>query len=266
MSDNKTANPNHMHAGHRDRFTALFMAEGENSLYDYHLIEILLYCILPRVDTNPIAHRLIDKFGSIENVFNADTDSLKAVKGIGEDAARFIKDTAILCEQLRSIQLGYSINSYDSFTSMCRSSVRCGNSASACFINKFGNLCGTVKLETDPMYDWKPDFREMLSILRREPAFYAITVKSNAKLYDSVSIVLDYYTKFFDKLKLHAYECFVIKDNTLYKVMSGSGLYRDSANCLRKYTESMFNTTRCCFSGELQVPKDSDDDMYSLDA
>jgi len=48
---------------------------------------LLLFFGIPYKDTNEIAHGLIDRFGGISGVFNADIESLKSVKNMTENAA-----------------------------------------------------------------------------------------------------------------------------------------------------------------------------------
>ena len=89
-----------MHAGHRSRMLEkLNIAEG--SLTDHELLEIFLYSAYPRVNTNPIAHRLLAAFGSIEGIFNADIPSLMQVEGVGKACASYIAVNARLLSILK---------------------------------------------------------------------------------------------------------------------------------------------------------------------
>lgn len=75
-----------LHSGHRERMMEKFLI-NKAALSDHEVLEMLLFYALPRINTNDIAHRLINTFGSLNNVFAADKDQLKAVKGVGEKAA-----------------------------------------------------------------------------------------------------------------------------------------------------------------------------------
>ena len=80
-----------IHAGHRKRTKEEFMARGLEGWPDPKVLELLLYYAIPQGDVNPLAHRLVDTFGSLAGVFNATPDQLTAVKGVGEHAACLIK-------------------------------------------------------------------------------------------------------------------------------------------------------------------------------
>ena len=76
-----------IHDGHRDRLKKQFREGGLENFTDFQILELLLFYIIPRKDTNPIAHRLIDQFGSLYQVLEAPLKELEKVDGIGPNAA-----------------------------------------------------------------------------------------------------------------------------------------------------------------------------------
>lgn len=78
------------HDGHRDRMRERIMQNGLSTLQYHEILEFILYAFVPMKDTNPIAHDLIDQFGSFANVLNANYDELAKVKGVTKNAALFI--------------------------------------------------------------------------------------------------------------------------------------------------------------------------------
>ncbi len=80
-----------MHGGHRERVKKRFLDEGLSAFSDVQALELLLFYSIPRIDTNPLAHRLLDRFGSLSNLFEADTGNIASVEGIGENTAILIK-------------------------------------------------------------------------------------------------------------------------------------------------------------------------------
>ncbi len=79
-----------VHDGHRERLRARFAEHGLDSFNELNALELLLCYAIPRRDTNEIAHRLLDAFGSLSGVFQASMQELTSVPGIGENAATLI--------------------------------------------------------------------------------------------------------------------------------------------------------------------------------
>ena len=80
-----------IHAGHRQRLRQSLLAADFNGMSDINLLEALLFYAIPRGDTNETAHRLLETFGSVASVFEADYRSLMQVEGVGENTAFLIK-------------------------------------------------------------------------------------------------------------------------------------------------------------------------------
>lgn len=80
-----------VHEGHRERIKKRFLEHGLESFEEHSVIELLLFYALPRADVNPLAHRLVDKFGSLAAVFDAPMEELVKVEGINLNTATLIK-------------------------------------------------------------------------------------------------------------------------------------------------------------------------------
>ena len=80
-----------VHEGHRERLRERFLKEGLENFEDHNILELLLFYSIPVKDTNEEAHRLIERFGSLSEVFDAKYEDLCTVKGIGEKTALLIK-------------------------------------------------------------------------------------------------------------------------------------------------------------------------------
>lgn len=79
-----------IHDGHRQRIKDRFREEGLDGFQEHEALELLLYYCIPRQDTNPIAHELIEHFGSFSGVLDATAEELEKIPGIGAGAATFL--------------------------------------------------------------------------------------------------------------------------------------------------------------------------------
>ena len=81
-----------IHENHRARMQERVAHNGMESLAEHEVLEYMLYLAIPRQDTNPLAHRLIDHFGSFCRVMEATPQELMQVKGVGPRSAQLISD------------------------------------------------------------------------------------------------------------------------------------------------------------------------------
>ncbi len=79
-----------IHKGHRQRMRHKFLLSGLDDFEQHQALELLLYYAVPRCDTNPMAHRLLEHFGSISAIFDAPVDVLKEA-GVSETMATLLK-------------------------------------------------------------------------------------------------------------------------------------------------------------------------------
>ena len=77
-----------VHDGHRQR---MYEKLKQDALAEHEWLEILLYGMQPRRNTNEIAHRLIVRFGTVEDVLAASWEELQTVEGVGVQIAAHIK-------------------------------------------------------------------------------------------------------------------------------------------------------------------------------
>ncbi|MDR3049399.1 MAG: DNA repair protein RadC [Elusimicrobiota bacterium] len=76
--------------GHRERLREKVKKTGLKNLAEYEILEYLLTYPLPQKDVKPIAKDLINKFGSLKKVFDANYADLCQIKGVKDNAASFI--------------------------------------------------------------------------------------------------------------------------------------------------------------------------------
>ncbi len=97
--------PDSIHSGHRDRIREQYRLHGADAFLDHQFLELLLTYAIPRRDTNDLAHRLIERFGSLEGVVTAEIPQLTLVDGVGESTAVFLRMQGDLFVRLRMRRL-----------------------------------------------------------------------------------------------------------------------------------------------------------------
>ncbi|MGN0536453.1 MAG: RadC family protein [Acutalibacteraceae bacterium] len=80
----------HIHDGHRNRMKEKFLKEGADAFHEHEILEVLLYYAVPRKDTNPLAHKLLERFGSLAAVLDAPAEVLQEF-GLTRNAAVLLK-------------------------------------------------------------------------------------------------------------------------------------------------------------------------------
>ncbi len=88
-----------LHGGHRQRVKEQFLKNGLDAFAPHVVLELLLYYAIPLKDTNPLAHELLRRFGSLSGVFDAPMEELLKVDGIGRSAATLLKLIPPLCRR-----------------------------------------------------------------------------------------------------------------------------------------------------------------------
>lgn len=76
-----------IHKDHRKKVKDRFFECGFTGMPDHNVLEAILFLGIPQKDTNPIAHELIDTFGSFSGVLEAKKSDLLKIKGMTESAA-----------------------------------------------------------------------------------------------------------------------------------------------------------------------------------
>ena len=111
--------------GHRDRLRKRFTTAGPNALPDYELLELLLFRLIPRADTKPIAKALLARFGTMAEVLGAPAALLEEVKGIGPAVAVDLKVIAAAAQRMARGEISGRelLSSWTQLLEYCRSAV-----------------------------------------------------------------------------------------------------------------------------------------------
>jgi DNA repair protein RadC len=109
----------HDHRGRvRDRFRKL----GADAFEDYELLELILFQVLPRRDTKPIAKALLQRFGSFAEVLAAPEALLCEVDGVGESVALHLKVVGAAAKRYLKapVREGRTLDSWSAVIDYCR--------------------------------------------------------------------------------------------------------------------------------------------------
>ena len=79
-----------VHSGHRQRVKGRYCREGLESFEQHQVLELMLFYCIPQRDTNEIAHKLIQRFGSLPKVLRASAKELEQVEGVGKNVSCFL--------------------------------------------------------------------------------------------------------------------------------------------------------------------------------
>lgn len=158
------------HSGHRTRLRKRFLETGVSGFSEHELLELLLFYSLPRVNTNEIAHSLIDRFGSLAAVLSADSSKLSEVRGISSSSAVFLNLIYDMCgEYVSSTDNKSSFTSSDDISNWFISYFNAINSR-ICLLLSIGmklELLGTVSLPADSLLSGNTSPRELAEIALR---------------------------------------------------------------------------------------------------
>lgn len=110
------------HDGHRERLRARYRKEGLAGFAQHEVLELLLTFAIPRVNTNPIAHQLLDHFGSFHGALEAAPEELERVPGIGPQSAILISMLLPILRMYEQERLlpQLRLNTYVELAAYCR--------------------------------------------------------------------------------------------------------------------------------------------------
>lgn len=141
-------NKENLHKGHRQRLRAKYMKNCGVDMDDHQLLELLLFYSVPLKDTNDTAHLLLNRFGSVKGVFDADIHELMSIDGIGENSAILVKLIASLMSRysLCEVDLRKPIKTFSDISNYL-SSLYIGESNETVYLLLFNNSMRLLKTE-----------------------------------------------------------------------------------------------------------------------
>ena len=94
------------HQGHRARMRERFLKQGLDGFADHEVLELILFYAIPQRNVNPLAHALLERFGSFHAVLEASREELLKTDGVGEYAASLLALFAAVSARLPQSRAG----------------------------------------------------------------------------------------------------------------------------------------------------------------
>lgn len=116
-----------LRAGHRQRLRQKFLISKE-SLNDYELLEMILFASNVRRDTKTLAKELIEHYGCLSNVLEADINDLELFNNMGSSNAVSIKCIKEIINRVlkkRITETAITFNNIDDVERYCVSTIGC---------------------------------------------------------------------------------------------------------------------------------------------
>lgn len=163
-------NNNNLHTGHRQRVREKFLTEGNlDNFAPHNVLEFLLFYSIPRADTNELAHKLIEEFGSLKGVFDAPVEALRQIDGIGENSAALIKLVPALSrtyEQLQANDIKRIYSTQDAVNYLKPKFIGLKNEILVMLcMNKSGKILNYSQISTGGIDYTQVDVRKILKII-----------------------------------------------------------------------------------------------------
>ena len=139
-----------LHDGHRERMRQEFLQGGLDAFSEVRTLELLLFFSRPQGDVNPLAHALLDTFGSLAGVLDASPEDLARVPGVGKNTVVLLKlfpalSAKYLASRARKTLDGSTLEGLREIFMPCFFGARNEMTSLACFDNSF-KLLGVRKL------------------------------------------------------------------------------------------------------------------------
>lgn len=171
---------NSLHKGHRRRLKQRFLLSDGEGFNEHELLELLLFYAVPRRNTNDTAHRLIERFGSVNKMAEASLDELRHVDGVGNDSAIIVKTILLLAkayakqEKRPFKRISNVEDAAEAANSFIMGAIK--EVAFCIFVDNYDNLIDISAVAIGSINEVKPIIRNVieLSILKRATSVYFV--------------------------------------------------------------------------------------------
>ena len=214
-----------MYKDHRGRMRERFKKNGAESFEDAKLLEFILYDLLPRVDTYPVAHNLLLKFKTLDGVFSASAEELEKVEGVGKKTALHISAVGKMFERIaESAFSSHPLNSYEAVHSYLIWIFRHSeiDSVAVLYLDNKGNLIECVKYPKSSRNNEKLTFDIKKTVAENGASRVVLAHKHPDGCLEASSEDLESTQVFFELCRdigVRAEEHFIVSGNSLLPII-----------------------------------------------
>ncbi len=243
MSDTQDNKNMNVHEGHRARLKKRYKKCGFDDFEEHEVLELLLYYSIPRADTNPIAHNLLNRFGSLYAVMNASIDELCEVESVGPSTAALIRTLSDTVRASKLKEIGSEPLTTPDRLHMYATEWFLGaapHTAAVLLLDKHRTVITVRKLAEDYLRlpDDYPDM--ILRFCRQMDAKYVVLMHNHvdgvmAPSYDDISLTREIYNilayeeiTLLEHVIVHELDCIQFLDIAMRKEVSGFPLLNKS--------------------------------------
>lgn len=211
-----------MHEGHRGRmYEKLF--NNPDSLCEHEILEILLFSILPRVNTNELAHEILSRFGSIDAALHASPEALQNIKGVGKSTASFLVTVGAVFSRLNDKREDIpKIFNAAEFGQYIKQRYKALNREvfDIYLIDKSNNMLGSYRISSDLTDRVTIDPKELTGVISSSKAYAVILVHNHLDGSPEPSAADDDLTKQCQVIcsicNIRLYDHFIYSDKWIY--------------------------------------------------
>lgn len=171
--------------GHRERMRKSFLLGGMEYAPDHNLLELYLSLVIPQKDVKPIAYDLINKFGTLENVFNAPVEQLVEVKGVKEVTAVAISLVPFINKRISINKNEHkkALNTSKEAFEYCRNLISLEENETAYLItlNSDLSVINYYKVSDGSVNTTRVDFRKLVTYITKDNASAVIFTHNHPK-------------------------------------------------------------------------------------
>jgi len=159
-----------LHSGHRNRMKEKIEKFGLASLGPHEAMEVALYSAIPRRDVNELAHKLVNTFGTVENVFNANKNELLELDGVGESTVfylKFISELYRLYFNKQKPAEKVSVKTSAELVKLFRKEIEFCNTEElyVCFADSNLNFVNFVRIDVGGMFNVSKNIKEIRRVV-----------------------------------------------------------------------------------------------------